>query len=96
MKYHSVNVLTGRSALSDSPIEIKTLMIKPIITTEKMWPVYIQTTAILLRRLSLVIISLSCVVKPAPVNNEATWNLILLVAKPVSLKATEKNSIIIR
>ena len=75
------------------PIENKTLITKPMIRTEKIWPVYIHTVAILLRRSSLVISSLSAVVKPALVNNEATWNLIFLVAKPVNLKATEKASI---
>ena len=59
-------------------------MIKPMITTENMWPVYIQVTAILLLRSSLVINSLSAVVKPAPVNKDATWNFNLLVANPVN------------
>ena len=64
------------------------------MTTEKMCPVYIQATATFLLRSSFVINSLSAVVKPAPVNNEATWNLILLVASPVNLKATENASMV--
>ena len=74
--------------------EMMTLVTKPMIATEKMWPIYIQATAIFLLRSSFTMISLSFVVKPEPVNNEATWNLILLVAKPVNLKATKKASIL--
>ena len=80
--------------LNSVQIAIKTLIIKPMITTEKIWPVYIQITAILLLRSSFIINSLSAVVKPELVNKDATWNFNLLVASPVSLKATEKISII--
>ena len=72
MKHHSVNVGDSKSEDLVIPIEKKTLITRPMITTEKMCPVYEHVTAIFLLLSSLVINSLSVVVKPVPVNNEAT------------------------
>ena len=94
MKYHSVKC--GVSVLWYKEREITTLISKPINATEKRCPVYIQTVAIFLLVSSFAMSSDSDVVYPALVNKDATWNLILLEAIPVSFKATEKISIIKR
>jgi hypothetical protein len=65
-------------------------MTKPMTNAVKIWPVYMQATASLLLAGLMAMSSDSWVVKPAPVNIEATWNLTLSGDKPVSLKATWK------
>ncbi len=63
---------------------------KDKMTIEKRWPMTMQTMASLLLTGLFVMISLSAVVKPTPVNKEIVWKDALDLRRPVIWNNVEK------